>query len=187
MVVKGIVNGLDVDAMRKVIGQAMQHPEVADYKLRAHHTWLGGAHCRTSIRDFALGGEEDTSRGEPFVLDGDEPAALLGTNEGPNATEALLHALASCLSTTFMYHASAKGVEVEELRLELEGDIDLRGFLNVAPDVHPGFQAIRVTFHVKADASQEMIGELCDLARRHSPVHDTVTRPVPVTCELAGD
>ena len=86
-----------------------------------------------------------------------------------------------------MYHASAKGVKVEELRLELEGDIDLRGFLNISPDVHPGFQAIRVTFQVKADAPQETIEELCKLARKHSPVHDTVTRAVPVACSLASD
>ena len=57
------------------------------------HRWIGGAHCRSEIQGFSLGGEEDDSRADPHVLDGDEPAALLGTDHGPNATEGLLHAL----------------------------------------------------------------------------------------------
>jgi uncharacterized OsmC-like protein len=185
MVSQEIVNDLDVDALRKTITEARRSPEILEYKLRAKHRWIEGAHCRSSIQDFSLGGQEDTSRAEPFVLEGDEPPVLLGTNKGPNATEAALHALAACLSTTFIYHASLQGVEVSKLELDLEGDIDLRGFVGAAKGVPKGFQAIRVNFHVEADAPREKIEQLFELAQKHSPVRDTISRPVPVTAQLA--
>jgi len=184
MVTGCTVNGLDVDTLCKTIDQARQDPDFLNYQIRASHRWIEGAHCRTTIQNFSLGGREDTSRSEPFVLEGDEPTALLGTNKGPNATEALLHSLAACLSTSFMYHASLQGVQVEELELHLEGDIDLRGFVGADLIVPKGFRAIRVNFRVKADAPEEKILQLCELAQKHSPVYDTITRPVQVTASL---
>ncbi len=186
MVVKTMVNGIDVDELRRTIGTAMLEPDAVAYQPRITHRWVGGARCRSEVQGFRMGGEEDTSRPVPFVLHGDEPVALLGTNEAPNATESLLHALAACVSTTFMYQASLKGVTVESLELEVEGDIDLRGFLGVGEDIPRGFQAIRMMFRVEADAPSEQLEELCALAQEHSPVYNTVTRSAPVTVELAG-
>ena len=112
-------------------------------------------------------------------LEADEPESVLGTDLGANAAEALLHGLASCLNTTFIYYAAAEGVHIDEL--ELEGDIDLRGILGIDPDVPNGFQHIAVTFNVKSDAPRETVEELVELAQRRSPVLWSVTHPVPVT------
>lgn len=179
-----MVNGVDVDRLNETIEKLRENPELARFEFRARHQWIDGAHARTEIQDFYGAGQEDTSRSEPFVLEADEPPVLLGTNEGANATEAALHALASCLSSTFIYHAAARGVPVDGLELELEGDLDIRGFLGLSHEVRRGFDEIRVTFHVQSDAPREEIEELTDLAQRRSPVFDIVTNPTPVQVVL---
>ena len=185
MATQQVVNGVDVNRLKQTIGNVSGDPERAQFQFRATHKWLGGAHACTTIEDFFGAGREDTSRRQPFRLEADEPAVLLGEDHGPNATEALLHALASCLSSTFIYHAAAKGIDVEGLTLELEGDLDIRGFLGVSNDVRNGFSQIRVTFRVDSDAPRKQIEELVALAQRRSPVFDMVSNPVPVAASLA--
>jgi uncharacterized OsmC-like protein len=167
-----IVNGVNVDLLYGTIDTIKDKPELARFKLRAINEWIDGAHVRTTIKDFYGAGKEDKSRSKPFVLEGDEPAVLLGEDHGPNATEAALHALASCLNTTFVYYAAAQGIKLEELEFQLEGDLDLQGFLGIAPH------------KVKADAPKEKLEELCRLAQMRSPVFDIVTNSVPVSIKL---
>ncbi|MHC4259221.1 MAG: OsmC family protein [Planctomycetota bacterium] len=177
------VNGLDVEALSGCKDDLKDNPDVGKYKFRAKNEWVDGAHCRTEIKDFCAAGEEG-SHDKVHVLEGDEPAGLLGEDHGPNATEALLHALGACLNASFIYHAAAQGVKVDELVFELEGDLDLNGFLGVDENVPSNFQQIRVKCRAKADAPREKLEELCDYAQKRSPVFNTVTRPVPVSVTL---
>lgn len=110
---------------------------------------------------------------------------LLGGNAGPNAVEAILHALASCLAVGFVYNAAAQGITVESLNFDLEGDLDLQAFLGLSEDVRPGFENIRLTYRVKSDAPREKIEALCDYVQRTSPVLDMLRNPVPVSVALA--
>ncbi len=176
-------NGIDVEGLKTSMRTVKDQPELGAFRFRARHRWAGSAHNFTTIQDFSAGGHEDKTRPAPFVLEADEPAVLLGQDMGPNATEACLHALASCLSTTLIYHAAARGVEIDALELELDGDLDLRGFLGLNEQVRNGFGAINVTFNVTADASEEQIAELVELAQKRSPVFDIVTHPTPVSCK----
>lgn len=176
-----LVNGIDVDGLKTAMSMIRDRPEIGSFRFRAKHRWAGGAHCFTTIQDFYGAGEEDTSRPMPFVLEGDEPTVLLGQDYGPNATEALLHALSACLSTAFIFNASARGVEIDQLEIEIEGNIDLRGFLGLSDEVRNGYELINVTFNVKSDASAEQISELAELAQARSPVFDIVTHPTPVS------
>ncbi len=185
MAVQRMVNGVDLGRLIAVRHAIEGDPNRARLQFRARTRWAGnGAHCYTTIQDFLVAGEEDTSRPKPFVLNAGEPDVLLGENEGPNATEAALHALASCLNTTFIYHAAAHGVRVEELEIDIEGNLDLRGFLGMAEEVRNGYEDIQVTFKVKADAPEEKVKELCELAQKRAPVFDIVTHAVPVSARV---
>lgn len=179
-----LVNGVKVVELEQIIEEFKKDAGKAKLKARAHNQWVNGGHCRSRIKDFNVGGEEDATRSGAFTLEADEPEPMLGENHGPTATEAALHALASCLNTTFIYHAAAKGIEIKELELELEGDLDLRGFLGVDPKVRNGYTTIHVTFRVKSDAPREKIEELMKLAQRRSPVFDIVTHETPVEASL---
>ena len=114
------------------------------------------------------------------MLEADEPAVLLGRDTSANPVEHLLHALASCLTTSMVYHAAARGIEIEEVESSLEGDIDLHGFLALDKNVRKGFQGIRVNFKIKADIPEAELQALGQLGPRHSPVFDSVSNGVPI-------
>lgn len=179
-------NGVNVDQLVQTIEAIKGQPEIAKFEFRAHTTWEGGGRSRTEIQGFHGALQEDTSREQPFVLVGDEPPVLLGHNAGANAVETLLHALSSCLAVGFVYNAAARGIEVRSLDFDLEGDLDLRGFLGLSETVRPGYEGIRVRYRVEADAPREELVALCDYVQRTSPVLDIVRNPVPVTVELAS-
>ena len=114
-------NGVDVTQLGQTVKAIQNDPTLAIFTFRATNDWLGGGHSRTQVQGFWGAGQEDESRTEPFVLDGDEPPVLLGSNQGPNAVEAVLHALASCLAVGTAYNAAAQGIEIRSLRFDLEG------------------------------------------------------------------
>lgn len=105
-------NGVNVDQLVQPVGAIQADPSLAIFRFRAANSWLGGGHSRTAIQGFWGAGAEDVSRDEPYVLEGDEPPVLLGTNHAPNAVEAILHALASCLAVGVAYNAAAQGITI---------------------------------------------------------------------------
>jgi uncharacterized OsmC-like protein len=178
-------NGVNVTQLVETVGAIQNDPSLATFRFRATNTWLGGGHSRTAIQGFWGAGHEDPSRTEPFILEGDEPPVLLGGNDAPNAVEAVLHALASCLAVGFVYNAAAQGITVRSLEFDLEGELDLHGFLGLSPEVRPGYQGIQLTYRVDCDGSSEQVEELCAYIQRTSPVLDIIRNPVPVTVTRA--
>jgi uncharacterized OsmC-like protein len=159
------------------------NPALAKFEFRTRNRWLSGGENRSTIRDFYGAGAEDVSRKEAFEFTNGEPPVLLGHNEGANPVEFLLHALAGCVTTTTVLHASARGIEIESLSTRLVGDIDLQGLLALG-DVPAGYQGIRIEMDIKAkNASDADLDDLLQFAQAHSPVCNTVCRPVPVTVE----
>lgn len=180
------INGVNVDQLVATVNAIQEKPDLARFQFRAQSAWLGGGHSRTTIQGFYGAGQEDSSRSQPFFLEGDEPPVLLGDNAGPNAVEAVLHALASCLVVGFVYNAAAQGIRIESLSFDLEGNLDLQGFLGLSEAVRPGYESIRLTYQVKSDAPPEKIEELFNYVQKTSPVLDIIRRPVPVTVALAN-
>ena len=183
MPVTTIVNGVDLDRLSGTIDAVTADPALARFQFRARNHWIDGGYSRTTIKDFYGAGQEDESRTEPFVLDGDEPPVLLGSNHAPNAVEAVLHALASCLAVGTAYNAAAQGIEIRSLRFDLEGELDLHGFLGLDSSTRPGYEQIRITIKATGDFDDNQFAELASLTR-YSPVRDIVTNPVPVAIDV---
>jgi uncharacterized OsmC-like protein len=180
-------NGVDTSVLFATLDAIKQQPELARFQFRASNVWLGGAHNRSTIKSFYGAGQEDTSRTREFVLDAGEPAVLLGSDTGPNPAEALLHALAACLTTSLVYVAAARKVRLTHVESRLEGDMDVRGALGISDDFRNGFERVRVTFNVKGDAPAEKIRELVQRAQQRSAVFDMVTHGLPVSVTAIVD
>ena len=105
---------------------------------------------------------------------------MLGSNEGANPVEFLLHALAGCVTTTTVLHAAARGIQIESLSTELVGTIDVQGLLALDDSVPVGYEQIQIKMDIKADCSDEELDDLLAFAQDHSPVCNTICRPVPV-------
>ena len=97
--------------------------------------------------------------------------------------EFLLHAVAGCVTTTLVLHAAARGIRIESVSTEMEGDIDLQGLLGLDESVSPGYEQIRMKMDIEADCSDEELDDLLVFVREHSPTCQTVCRPVPVIVE----
>jgi len=180
------MNGLDVQTALDTIEAIKADASLARFQFRARNTWIDGGENRSVIRDFYGAGREDDSRSVAFEFTNGEPPVLLGNNEGANPVEFLLHALAGCVTTTFVLHAMARGIEIRELSTQLEGDLDLRGLLGLDDSVSPGYEQIRIKMNVQANCSDEALDDLLAYTQQHSPVCNTVCRPVPVAIERAS-
>jgi uncharacterized OsmC-like protein len=180
-----IRNGVDTAQLFATLDAIKADPTLATFQFRARNRWIAGAHNRTTIRDFYAANQEDMSREAPFHLDAGEPAILLGTDTGPNPAEFLLHALAACLTTSLVYVAAARGVELTEVESTLEGDMDVQGALGLSDDHRNGFERIRVSFRVAGNAPAAKLREVVQRAQQRSAVFDMVTNGVPVSVHVA--
>jgi uncharacterized OsmC-like protein len=115
-----------------------------------------------------------------MFLEADEPPALLGTDLAPNAGEAALHALSSCMSVTYAYAAAAMGIDISSLSFDLETDTDLRGFLELDKSIRPGLSQIRVKVNLACNDTPEQVKELHERVLRTSPLYDTFKNPVDI-------
>jgi len=178
---KDMTNGVDVGQVMNVIGAIEADAGYAKFQWRATNQWINGGLSRSRVKDFFAGNAEDTTREEAFTLDADEPAIAAGQNSAPNSMEYVLHALATCLTGTLVYHASVRGIRIEAVESSYKGDMDVRGLFGLADDVRKGFDKVTVNMRVKSEASVE---ELTELAM-YSPVYEMVSRSVPVEFTLA--
>ena len=176
------LNGVNVDQLFDTIGMIKEDSEIAKFKFRNKNNWIDGGLNRSVISDFYGAKQEFTGR--EFELNNDEPPVLLSNDKAPNPVEYILHAMAGCITTTLVFHAAARGIEIEEVETSFEGDIDLRGMLAMDENVRKGYQEIRVNLNVKADCPDNELKELVEFAKNHSPVFDTIQNPVPVKLNI---
>ena len=174
------VNGISLDILNETVSAIQNDPELGSCKFRARNKWIDGNHNCTTISGF-YGAKQEIAHKQDFQLHADEPPILAGEDEGANPVEHLLNALASCVTTSIVAHAAVRGIHIEELESELEGDIDLRGFLGLDPNVPKGYTNIRMKFKVKTDPKN--VKRLKSLAE-FSPVYNTLINGARVDIEI---
>lgn len=175
-----VVNGVDAAFIEECVKAIQDKPELAKFKFRLSNRWVEGGLNHSTVGPFH-GVCQENQHAQTFRLECDEPPGLAGKDRAANPVEHLLNALAGCLTTTLVYHAAVRGIHIEELESELEGDLDLRGFLGLSSDVRRGYEQIRVKFRVKTDAANlEKLKALSKL----SPVFDTVSKGTAVDVQI---
>ena len=171
-----LVNGINLNVLKDTVSAIEADPELGKCQFRARNKWIDATHNCTTISSF-YGAKQEMPHEQEFELHADEPPILAGKDQGANPVEHLLNALAGCVTTSMVAHAAVRDIHIEELESELEGDIDLRGFLGLAPTVPKGFTNIRLKFKVKTDA--ENVKKLKNLAE-FSPVYNTLIQGAKV-------
>jgi uncharacterized OsmC-like protein len=170
-----ILNGVNVTKLEETVKAVTERPELAEFKFRARNEWIDGGQNEATVSDF-YGVCQELQHSEPFAFTADEPPVLLGEDKGANPVEFVLAGLSGCMTTTLAYHAAARGLKLESISSEYEGDLDLRGMLDLDPKVRKGYRQIRVKFKVKGDINEATVHELI----RKSPVFDIVSNPVEI-------
>lgn len=125
---------------------------------------------------------ETTSRGHTIVAD--EPRSLGGTDTAQSPIELFLTSIATCQAATYRLWADELGVALDRVTVDVEGDIDLRGYLGLAGDVPPGYSAMRIAVRLEGPEPEERYRLLSEEAERHCPMIDALVRPVPLERSL---
>jgi uncharacterized OsmC-like protein len=165
------LNEVDLSAVGALATSVIHDEHCAATTWRAAVRWTGGFRSEADIRSFD-------------AIASDEPPALGGTDLAPNPVEQVLAALGNCLAVGYAANASARGIELRDLRIDVEGDLDLHAFLGLR-DGHAGFGDVRVTVHLDTDASDDAVASLHEKVTATSPVGHTLAHAVPVAIELA--
>lgn len=177
-------NGVDVEQLGQAVEAITDESAIGQFRFRAETEWTDALQCVTTIDDFDQAG--DRIHTQEFTIEGDEPEQILGKRTAPNAVELLLAALGSCLSVGYAANAAAMGIDLHDLRFELEGDVDLRGFLGISEDVRSGYHSVTCTAYIDADASEEELDELRDRVETTSPMLDNITNGVPLETDVVS-
>ena len=174
------VNGINMNVLNKTVNAIKKDPELGKCKFRASNKWVDADHNCTEISSF-YGAKQEMTHKQKFELHADEPYILAGQDEAANPAEHLLNALASCVTTSLVAHAAVNGIHIEELESELEGDLDLNGFLGLKSDVPKGYTDIRVKVKVKTDAKNlEQLKQLSEF----SPIYHTILDGAKVDIDI---
>lgn len=174
------LNGLDSEVMRSSIEAMRQDPAHAQTHWSVATTWRGGTRSDTRVTHATIG-EVNVER--DFTIKIDEPRELCGSDQFANPQEYLLAALNACMTVGYVANCTLQGIEVEELRIEVEGDIDLRGFLGLAK-VAPGYESLRYTVHIKGSGTPEEFQKIHETVMATSPNYHNLARPVKLQGRL---
>jgi uncharacterized OsmC-like protein len=176
-------NGVNVEALLEARKALANAPEAAKFKWRASCKWKNGTHSQTSIRGFHGLGQEQRHKTE-FAFDADHPEIFASEDLGVTPIEFVLIGLASCLTAGVAAVAQNRGIQLRSVEANLEGAMDIQGILGMDSDVRNGYDDIKVTFKIDADASQQEIEALVAQSQKRSAVYDALTNPTNVTVEV---
>src|ERR1700761_298278 len=170
-----IVNGLNVDDLFALIEGVKGDVSKATTSWRVATTWQGQTRTRAEVEGFSIGGQDVSRR---FTIDIDEPCELGGSNKFANPQEHLIAALNSCIAVGYVAQCAVRGITLESLEIETEGEIDLRGFLGIDPAVLPGYEYLSYTIRIKGSGTNEEFAAIHEAVMATSPNFYNVSRPV---------
>jgi uncharacterized OsmC-like protein len=176
-------NGVNVEALlgaRKALTDA---PEAAKFTWRAKCEWQRGTHSRSTVEGFfGLGAEQNHKT--KFVFEADHPEIFASEDHGATPVEIVLAGLASCLTAGIAAVAQNREIQLRRVTATLEGGMDIQGILGIDSEVRNGFDGIKVTYDIDADATQDEIRAIVAQSQKRSAVYDVITNPTNVTVEV---
>ena len=177
-------NGVNVEALLGARQALTETPAAAAFVWKASSEWVNGTHTKTTVSNFFGLGEEQARKAD-HIVDTDHPEQFAAEDNGMSPIEMVLAGLAGCLSAGVASVAQNRGIQLNSVTANLEGDCDLRGIMGIDRDVRNGFGAVRVNFEIDADASAEEIQGLVAQSQKRSAVYDVIANPTIVSVELA--
>jgi uncharacterized OsmC-like protein len=176
-----IINGINVDDLMALVSGVDANTANAATSWRVATCWKGQTHSRSKVDGFDIAGEHVA---RPFTIDIDEPCELGGSNRYANPQEHLIAALNACMTVGYAAQCALRGIELESLEIETTGDIDLRGFLGLNPDVAPGYESMAYTVRIKGNATPEQFEEVHAAVMATSPNFHNISKPIALSPTL---
>lgn len=177
-------NGVNVEALLGARAHLTEAPELGHFQWRARCEWVQGTQSRSTVSGFSGLGAEHTHRQE-YSLDADHPQVFASEDNGATPPEIVLAALASCLTAGVASVATHRGVQLRSVTSTIEGNMDIAGILGIDSEVRNGFDGIKVTYTIDADASKADLEAIVAQSQKRSAVFDIVANPTTIQVEVA--
>ena len=184
MTEKTVDNGVNVQALLDARKALAETPEAAKFKWRATCKWINGTYSRSSIEGYYGLGEDHKHKTE-FTFDADHPEVFASEDRGAAPVEVVLAGLASCLTAGIASIAQLREIQLRSVTATLEAGMDIQGILGMDSDVRNGFDGIKVSYKIDADATPDEIKALVAQSQKRSAVYDIITNPTNVTVEVS--
>jgi uncharacterized OsmC-like protein len=176
-------NGVNVGALLAAREALKSAPQAAKFKWRASCKWKNGTHTETKVEGFHGLGEEQKHKSE-FSFEADHPEIFASEDLGATPVEYILVGLAGCLTAGVAAVAQNRGVQLRSVEAKVEGTMDIQGILGIDSDVRNGYDDIKVTFKIDADASKKDIEAIVAQSQKRSAVFDVITNPTNVSVQV---
>jgi uncharacterized OsmC-like protein len=176
-------NGVNVEALLGAREALSQAPEAAKFQWRATCEWVNGTHSRSTVEGFFGLGEEQHHK-KAFTFDADHPEIFASEDNGATPVEIVLAGLASCLTAGVASVAQMRNIQLRAVKATLEAGMDIQGILGIDSEVRNGFDGVKVTYDIDADASREDIAAIVAQSQKRSAVYDIITNPTNVTVKV---
>ena len=176
-------NGVNVQALLDAREALTEAPEAAKFQWRATCKWVNGTHSQSTVEGYYGLGEEHKHK-TTFSFEADHPEVFASEDNGAAPVEMMLVGLASCLMAGVAAVAQNREIQLRSVTATLEGGMDIQGILGIDKDVRNGFDGIKVTFDIDADASADDIKSLVAQSQKRSAVYDIITNPTNITVKV---
>jgi len=181
------INGVNPQQLGGLLNTLKEHPDASEARFYVKTEWTcqdegdsGGFYVRSSCKDFQLG-DQMIQRNNTYTMVFDFPPEFSGEGKGPTVCEACMSSLGACITQTIVAHATARGINIDSITIDLEGNVDLQGFTGLSADTRPGAQGFRLKVNIKSStASKEQISQLYEIGKKYSPAFDTLTNGTSV-------
>ena len=176
-------NGVNVEALLGAREALEETPEAGQFQWRASCEWKNGTHSHSTVEGFFGFGEEQCHKTE-FTFDADHPELFAAADKGATPVEYVLVGLASCLTAGVAAVAQHREIQLRSVTATLEGGMDIQGILGMDQDVRNGFDGIKVSYKIDADADRDDIEALVAQSQKRSAVYDIISNPTNITVEV---
>ena len=177
-------NGVNVEALLAAREALKEAPAATKFTWRASCKWKNGTHSQSKVEGFYGLGAEQKHKTE-WSFEADHPEIFASEDLGVTPVEYMLVGLASCLTAGVAAVAQNRGIQLRSVEAKVEGTMDIQGILGMDSQVRNGYDDIKVTFNIDADASKKEIEAIVAQSQKRSAVYDCITNPTNVTVEVA--
>jgi uncharacterized OsmC-like protein len=174
-------NGMDLESLGRLVEEIKSDKTKGFASFHVTSTWKGQTRSEARVQSIVLNGQEIPRQ---FSIVADEPSELLGQNTAPNPQELLMAAFNACIMVGYVATAAVMGVTLEKVEIETQGELDLRGFLGLDPNVKPGYDSIRYVVRMKGDGTAEQFAAIHENVRKTSPNYFNIAAPIDIKSEV---
>ena len=176
------VNGIDLQAIDDNIAAITENPACGQVAFRVKTQWKGQTRSESTVESYTLAGEVVP---RSFTILSDEPHELLGTNSAPNPQELLMSAVNACMTVGYVAQAAVRGITLTTCRIEMTGELDLRGFLGLDTEVPNGYRKLDYVVTLEGDGTRAQYEEIHEAVMATSPNFYNINQTIAMNGRLA--